>query len=134
MKTKLNKTGNFRNVLTLAAAVAVICSIQSCDLHEISYPEPEVEEEYVSYSESIQPIFNSNCTDCHSGSQSPNLSEGSSYESLTANTNEYINTGNPESSLLYTKPQSSEHKMYWTPNSSKLNLILDWIKAGAPND
>jgi hypothetical protein len=114
--------------------LAVILSIQSCDLHEITYPEPEEKEEYVSYSESIQPLFNSDCIGCHSGSQSPNLSEGSSYASLTANTNEYINTDNPESSLLYTKPQSSDHKMYWTPNPGKLNLILDWIKAGAPND
>ena len=126
MKTRLKKTGNYRNMLTLLAAVAVIFSIQSCDLHEITYPEDEVG--YVSYSASIQPIFNSDCTGCHSGSQSPNLSEGASYASLT---NGYIDTDNPEASLLYVTLRGS-HSSYTT--SKNRNLILDWIKEGAPND
>jgi hypothetical protein len=124
MKTKLNKTGNFRSVLTLAAAVAVVFSIRSCDLYEITYPE----EGYVSYSESIQPIFSADCAGCHSGSQSPNLSEGSAYASLT---NGYIDTDNPEESLLYITLTGS-HSAY--TNSKNKKMILDWIKAGAPND
>jgi hypothetical protein len=130
MKTNLNKTGKFRALLTLFAAIAVVFSIQSCDLHEISYPEDEVG--YVSYSASIQPIFNTDCLDCHSGAISPNLSEGSSWAALT--TNGYIDKDNAESSLLYTTLQSSDHRPNWNPNPTKLNLILDWIKAGAPND
>lgn len=126
MKTKLNKTGNFRTWLTLVAAVAVVFSIRSCDLHEISYPEDE--EGYVSYSASIQPIFNSDCVGCHS-SGTPNFSEGASYASLT--TNGFIDTDNPEESLLYTTLTGS-HSSY--TNSKNKNMILDWIKAGAPND
>lgn len=127
MKTKMNKTGNSRRLLTLVAAVAVIFSIQSCDMYEITYPEEE--EGYVSYSESIQPIFNSDCAGCHSGSQSPNLSEGSAYTSLT--NNGYIDTDNPESSLLYEKLKGS-HSAYTSSKNKK--MILEWIKAGAPND
>jgi hypothetical protein len=127
MKTRLKNTGNFRNMLTLVAAVAVICSIQSCEQYEITYPEDEVG--YVSYSASIQPIFNSDCTLCHSGSQSPNLSEGASYASLS--NNGYINTDNPEESLLYTTLMGS-HSSY--TNARNKGMILEWIEAGAPND
>ncbi len=127
MKTRLNKTQNFRSLLTLVAAVAVIFSIQSCDLHEISYPEEE--QGYVSYSASIQPIFNSDCTGCHS-SGTPNLSEGASYTSLTENG--YIDTDNPEESLLYTTLTGSPHSAY--TSSKNRAMILEWIEAGAPND
>lgn len=125
MKKRSNQPVYFRMLLTLVSLLALIIIIPSCDLHEISYPE----EGYESYSASIQPIFNSNCVGCHSGSLPPNLSEGASYVYLT--TNGYINTDNPESSLLYTTVIGS-HRSYTTSENRK--LILDWIKAGAPND
>ncbi|MEX0982118.1 MAG: hypothetical protein WD577_00280 [Bacteroidales bacterium] len=125
MRNRQNKTKESGRWLTMIGIAALISSFQACDLHEISFPE----EGYETYSTSIQPIFNSDCTGCHSGTQPPNLSEESSYVSLT--TNEYINMDDPESSPLYTKLQGS-HSSYTTSNNKK--MILDWIKAGAPND
>jgi hypothetical protein len=129
MKKRSNQPGYFRMLMILVSAVALIISIPSCDLHEITYPEDEVG--YVSYSASIQPVFTSDCIECHYAGKL-NLTTGSSFVSLT--TNGYIDTDNPESSLLYTTLQGSSHRPNWNPNPTKLNLILDWIKAGAPND
>ncbi len=125
MKKRLNQPVYFRMLLSVISAVALILCIPSCDLHEISYPE----EEYSSFSESIQPIFTSDCIGCHSGGNL-NLTEGSSYVSLT--TNGYTDTDNPEASLIYTTLQGSSHRSYTTSENRK--LILEWIKAGAPND
>jgi hypothetical protein len=112
------------SVRTLIPLVGLIISIPSCDIHEISYPE----EGYQSFSESIQPIFTNDCIGCHSSGKL-NLTEGSSYASLTQN--DYINTDNPESSLLYTTLQGS-HRTYTTSENRK--MILEWIQAGALND
>jgi uncharacterized membrane protein len=125
MKKRSNQPVYPKMLLALISVAALIISIPSCDLHEISYPE----EEYESFSESIQPIFTSACTRCHS-SGTLNLTEGSSYISLT--TNGFIDTDNPESSLLYTTVVGSEHRSYTTTEERK--LILEWIRAGAPND
>jgi hypothetical protein len=123
IKASLQKSG----WLTLFAFV-VFALTQSCTQHEIIPPEAE----YETFSTSIQPIFNADCLPCHrsGGIQEPFLSEGSAYVSLTSNG--YIDTDNPEQSLLIEKLNESSHKSYTT--STNVELILEWIKAGAPND
>ncbi len=52
-----------------------------------------------SYAADIQPIFNQNCIACHSGSQSPDLSDGWSYDELMDGG--YVDTDFPCESILY---------------------------------
>jgi hypothetical protein len=122
----MNQLKTFRKLFILAFASVMIIGFNSCEQYVIV---PE-EVGYESFSTSVQPIFTNDCAGCHNGgSLSPNLTEGSSYVSLT--TNGYIDTDNPESSLLYTTLQGS-HKSYTSAGNRE--LILEWIKAGAPND
>lgn len=125
MNTRSSDFKLFGRIVTSFLAIAMVIGLQSCEQHVITYPEVG----YESYSTSIQPIFNNDCVGCHSGSLDPNLSEGASFVSLTSNG--YVDTDDPENSLLYTKLQGS-HSSY--TSAANKELILEWISAGAPND
>ena len=94
-----------------------------------------------SFSKNIQPIFNTYCngTGCHnstSHSGSLNLESSVAYSQLLAHGTGYINTSNPEFSLLYSKLTSASGVM---PPSGRLdvcktNLVLEWIKQMAKNN
>ncbi|WP_320112415.1 hypothetical protein [Draconibacterium orientale] len=84
----------------------------------------------VSFSTQIVPIFTSKCITCHTtGSQTPDLTPANAYNSL--NSSRYVNTSNPESSLIYTKPLSSHSQTYSTAEAA---LVLTWITQGAQNN
>lgn len=85
----------------------------------------------VSFSAEIVPIFSSKCVSCHStGNQNPDLTAANAYSSL--NTSRYINTSEPASSLIYTKPSpSGSHVKY---SESEAALVLTWITQGAQNN
>lgn len=91
----------------------------------------------VSFSADILPIFNNNnnCTACHkTGGISPDLTTANAYTSL--NTAKYINTANPEQSLIYTEPDPANtgvhtHKKY---SAAQAAFVLTWIKQGAQNN
>jgi hypothetical protein len=125
MKSRFANSSVIGSIRIVAVVISMALISQSCEKHVITYPEAG----YESFSTSIQPIFTKDCAGCHSGSLAPNLSEGSSYISLT--TNDYINTDDPEASLLYTKLLGS-HSSY--TSSVNKEMILEWIKAGALND
>jgi len=87
----------------------------------------------ISFADTIQPIFTSNCagSNCHSGSVSPNLSSGQAYNSLISGN--FINTSAPAQSTIY---------LYMAPGglmanhctSTQADLVLAWIKQGALNN
>ena len=91
----------------------------------------------VSFSQDIIPIFNKSCntSGCHSvGGQTPNLSEGNAFNSLTIGN--YFDKNAPENSIIYLKmtgkrgtpmPVSGVNKDYAA-------LVLAWIKQGAGNN
>lgn len=85
----------------------------------------------VSFSQEIVPIFASKCTGCHyTGNQAPDLTAGNAYSSL--NTSRYINTSDPASSLIYTKPSPTGNHVQFT--DAEAALVLTWITQGAqPN-
>jgi hypothetical protein len=91
---------------------------------------PPVIEEGISFAEQVQPIFDDKCITCHSGGINPDLRPGESYEFLL--TNGYVDTLNPESSLIYQKLQSGAHESRAT-EEEKLT-ILQWITEGAQNN
>ncbi|MCF8225627.1 MAG: hypothetical protein K9J30_07085 [Bacteroidales bacterium] len=125
MKTTIRTLTLSGRMLIPAISIILILGLQSCTQYEIVPPEVG----YESFSTSIQPIFNNDCVDCHSGNLDPNLSEGNSYLALT--TGGYIDTDDPGSSLIMTMLEGS-HKSY--TSASNKELILEWITAGAPND
>ncbi|WP_372647909.1 hypothetical protein [Draconibacterium sp.] len=85
----------------------------------------------VSFSAEITPIFSAKCTACHTtGNQMPDLTPSNAYNSL--NSSRYINTSDPASSLIYTKPSpTGSHVKY---SESEAALVLTWITQGAQNN
>ena len=114
-----------RLVLLLAGVLVALAT--GCEKYIIP---PPVIEEGVSYSEQVQPIFDDKCVNCHSGGMDPDLRPEESYEFLT--TNGYVDTLNPESSLIYSKLLSGPHASRAT-EEEKL-IILQWITEGAQNN
>ncbi len=90
--------------------------------------------EEVSFSQNVLPIFTSRCASCHkSGGQDPDLTESFAYQSI--NNSKYINTGSPESSLIYSyvAPGASTHthRQY---SAAQAQYVLVWIQQGAKNN
>lgn len=91
----------------------------------------------VTFGGDIIPIFNSSCNlgGCHnSGGKAPDLSAANAYNALL--NGNYINTGNPVSSVLF---QWMTGKMGTPMPVSGINkdynaLVLAWIKQGAQNN
>jgi hypothetical protein len=84
----------------------------------------------ISYSQDIQPFFNSNCISCHKGSIPPDLTAAKSYAQLVPT---YVIATQPETSELYIvcAPGGS---MAAHTSAAELNLIYRWIYAGAKNN
>ncbi|NQU84490.1 MAG: hypothetical protein HQ541_01895 [Mariniphaga sp.] len=89
--------------------------------------------EQISFAQTIQPIFTSNCVSCHGGAQLPDLSEGKAFASI--NSSRYINTSSPEESRIfsYTNPDTDSHsqKKY---TAAQAAYVLGWITQGAKNN
>ena len=115
---------SMKKLATLFLVCAAVIGFHSCDLHTIEFTV-----DFDSYSSDIQPIFDSDCIQCHTG-VSPNLTSGSSHTALT--TQGYVDLQTPENSTIYSKLLTGSHAAY-TINSNK-ELILEWIKQGAPNN
>ncbi len=80
--------------------------------------------EDVTFSNDIAPIFGF-CTNCHNGSQNPDLREGNAYNSLVPN---YVTAFDADSSPLYIKLNDEGHQNL---PSSRLALVKTWIDQGA---
>jgi hypothetical protein len=89
----------------------------------------------VSFSEQVAPIFSTGdkCTQCHkAGAVSPDLSQPKVYSEIVP---AFVNTSNPEESLILTHPVSSEHGGGQKPyTSTEYATILAWITEGAENN
>jgi hypothetical protein len=93
-------------------------------------PPPPPANDTISYSQDIQPFFNSECISCHAGSIAPDLTTGKSYPALVP---AFVIANSPETSELYIvcKPGGS---MTAYCSADNLELIRRWILAGAKND
>lgn len=111
--------------------------ISSCNYDNVVEPAPPSPTDTVSFSQQIEPIFNSgnNCTSCHAtGVQAPDLTTGNAYNSIM-NLN-LVNTASPETSIIYWHPDptnTSAHtwKKYTTNQAA---LVLLWIQQGAKDN
>jgi len=95
----------------------------------------------VSFTKDVLPIFNAHCIDagCHSGTNpAGNLSLESSvaYAQLMKSGSGYVDTVNPNYSLLYAQMASVSNPMPPTGklDDCTLNLVLKWIQQKAKNN
>lgn len=115
------------------AAVILILFFSSC-YYDKALPETS-DDDFVSYSLDIQPIFTNNCTSCHPTLVSPpDLTEGNSYNSITNGI--YIIENDKDASLLYQRLIGNSGIM--PPSGSlpvsEINLVKNWIEQGALNN
>ena len=130
MKVNIIKTENRARWVLLIFTVFML-GISSCAYYEKPGEEPITD---VSFSEDLIPYFETSCAyaGCHNtGGIPPDLTEEFAYVSLNAGG--YIDTDNPEQSLLYTKiaPGGSMER-YSTPQETQ--MVLQWIIEGAENN
>lgn len=88
----------------------------------------------VSFSASINPIFQNKCASCHKVGgvkPVPDLTTDNAYNSI--NSAKYINTDSPESSLIYTEP-SPDGTHGGKYSRAEAALVLTWIQQGAQNN
>lgn len=95
------------------------------------------DKEVVSYSRDVTPILESRCNKCHGGLKTEEGLNLTTYEMIMAGSENgsILSSGNADGSLLI--QLSIEGKMpkrgpKLTP--SQLQLLIDWINAGAPNN
>lgn len=94
---------------------------------EIIIPQPDPDDP-ISFSEQVEPIFQSKCIGCHD-SRSPILTTGDAYDNLK--NGNYINTENPADSEIY-KRSTDGHGT--NMSSSERLLLLTWITEGAKDN
>ena len=117
-----------RRVMILLTG-ALIISLSGCSKYTIPAPPCPEGTLGLSYAADIQPIFNQNCISCHSGNQSPDLSDGWSHEELTDGG--YVDTDFPCESSLY-QVFSGTHDGRAT--EEEVLQILGWIQEGAEDN
>ncbi len=108
----------------------LIAVLSGCSNYEIPTPPCPEGARGVSFSGDLQPIFNSNCISCHSGSQSPDLSEGWSYDELIDGG--YV--AEPDfacESILYQKFFGTHDGR---ATNDQIDQILGWIQEGAQDN
>ena len=94
---------------------------------------PEIPDtQVISFASEIQPLF-ARCTGCHKGgSPSPDLREGTSYNSIVP---ALVKSGDADGSKLYNYiPGKGHFDVGFTLKADELALIKAWINQGAKNN
>ena len=118
-----------KKLLKITILIIFALNLNSCYYDEIFEQEIDIPEgTVVEFAADITPIFAANnCTDCHNGSQDPNLTPGNEYNSLVP---EYVVAGNANNSELYSKLSGGHGNV----DATSLALIEEWINSGALNN
>ncbi len=111
--------------IILIAFFVISIGFWSCQWHTIEPVIVEVPTDTISFSGDIQAIFDVKCNSCHNN-QSPKLTEGNSYNNLI--NGDFINTDDPESSIIITKITDGHFATY---SQEEQTLLLTWIQQGA---
>ena len=88
------------------------------------------------FAQDVLPIWNSadKCTSCHkTGSTSPDLTPANAYSEVM---NGYVDTANPESSVIYSAPHPDTEAHSWGTSytNGEAAIVLQWIEQGAMNN
>jgi len=124
--------------------IAIACGISLLCLYGCRHEPVEqvcVLPEKVSFNQHIIPLLNAHCntSGCHSGTQPTgglNLESSKAYAELSKPGNGYIDTVNPNNSLLYIQMTSVSNPMPPTGQLARCStdLILKWIAQKAPDN
>jgi len=94
---------------------------------------PDSNENIISYSGAIQPIFTQKCETCHGvGKTPPTLTAGRSYQSLMSMPG-MVDTANPGNSTLY-KRMATGGSMASYCSKADADSVYKWIRQGAKNN
>jgi len=86
----------------------------------------------LTYNDTIGPIFQSRCGTCHGTGGMQGLNLITYQAALAGSTNgPVIVSGNPDGSLLV-KKQTGDQPHFGQLTPEELDLVIEWIKAGAP--
>jgi hypothetical protein len=81
----------------------------------------------IKFGADIQPIFTSNCINCHNETRDPDLRAGNAYGALLP---DYVTSESADTSLLYTILKGGHQNL----DGNEINLIQGWINQGAKNN
>jgi mono/diheme cytochrome c family protein len=89
----------------------------------------------LNYQDSIGPLFQERCGACHSGPGGIQGLDLTSYAGVLKGgaSGPAIIAGDPEMSLIIVK-QSSEQSHFGQLTPEELDLVVQWITAGAPEE
>jgi hypothetical protein len=96
------------------------------------FPPVEISEnQEVSLSKDLVPVFSANCSmsGCHSGAVPPDLTATNAYTSLVEGAQ--VDTLNPEQSLIYKRINGGGMPPGGKLPAKDIQLVLQWIKQGA---
>lgn len=150
---KKQTSGLFLVTLTAALAILMFGIAPGCKTGSSSNTTGTTSVSGVSYSKDIQSLFNTYCVTCHQGAGQAGLSlePASSYKNLVgvpsteSTTGEFrVKAGAPDQSYLLAKLSNAQvaaggsgAQMPLTGgplSAAQINLVQQWIAAGAPNN
>ena len=98
--------------------------------------DPNGPPQFVSFSGDLIPLFNTHCnsTGCHDAvpAHKPSLVPEKAYSAIT--TGGYINLAVPNSSTIYVVVKTGSMPPSGALPANNAQLILDWVRNGAPNN
>jgi hypothetical protein len=126
--------------------IVMLVIISSITIFSCTYEKAKLYKECVlpstvSFNRDIVPIFNANCntTGCHTSASNAgnlNLETAAAYAELMHHGSGYVDTLNPEFSILYSQLISISNPMppMGKLDDCKIKLILKWIQQKAKNN
>jgi hypothetical protein len=111
-------------------ALLLIAGLWACEYDTLDPKEIELPD-VIYFATDLAPVFEANCSTCHSGALSPSFKATDSYGALV--NGGYVDTNNPEESKLIVKisiPHPSNDPLSLTEKA----MILKWIEDGAKNN
>jgi uncharacterized membrane protein len=132
-------------LLGLMLVVLAACANQSATQEPISTTAPAAANQgvtpasgkTVSFAKDILPILETSCVSCHGGEKTSKGLDLKSYASLMAGSQNgsVVTAGDATKSALVISVQSGKMPKRGTKlTADQLQLLLDWVNAGAPNN
>ena len=115
-----------KKLFQILVIIGICLSLDSCYYDSIYEPIADDDgstTEEVTYNNDIAPIFGF-CSNCHNGSQNPDLSDGNAYNSLVPN---YVTAFDADASPLYIKLDDGHQNL----PAIRIELVKTWIDQGA---
>jgi hypothetical protein len=121
------------NIL-LAVVILLVGLTTGCYYDIVKPADPNAPPQNVSFSGDLQPIFDASCatSGCHDGAHEPTLTPEESYNSLMSGG--FVNTAIATESTLYKELASGSMPPTGKLPPDQIQMVLDWVKIGAPNN